>query len=105
MASCSSAFPTACRAVGAPINAAELLVEGPGAADGSSTEQAEAAAEAEAQRQPLWAFQAGPRGSCSDGYEHVVPRTAKENMYLQIAMHGAGADSAWLPVTGPEWSV
>ena len=59
----------------------------------------------QAEAQPLWAFGAGPRGGCPDGYEHVVPRTSKENMYLQIAMHGAGAESAWLPVTGPEWEV
>ena len=59
----------------------------------------------QAEAKPLWAFGAGPRGSCPDGYEHVVPRTAKENMFLQIAMHGAGAQSAWLPVTGPVWAV
>jgi hypothetical protein len=72
------------------------------AGDASITDSTE---DARAESKPLWALGTGPRGSCPDGYEHEVPRTAKENMFLQIAMDGAGVQSAWLPVTGPAWAV
>lgn len=53
----------------------------------------------------LWSFGSGGRGSCPPGFSFVVPATAKENTMLQARMRKADQISAWLPLSGPEWSL
>ena len=103
VASCTAAVPSACRADGASLDA-------PGVVPyhlATAAQQAlmETLGDGALGDPPLWAFAGGLKGSCPDGYSFVVPRTAKENMYLQIALSVGGLQAAWLPVTGPDWNV
>lgn len=86
--SCSAVLPTACRSDDASTNGDQSI-----------------ALHAHLTTVPLWAFQEGNRGSCPGDYSHEVPRTAKENMHLQIALVAAGMQEAWLPVYGPDWAL
>ena len=91
---CSAKHPTACRADSAPTNS-------PG--DGPHSELVPRLGRTG--DQPLWVFSRGLRGSCPADYSHAVPRTAKENMYLQIALAATRQSAAWLPVQGPAWAL
>ena len=92
--SCSASLPTACRADSAAISGAGAVPSlALGAQPGPSGDA------------PLWVFNKGIRGHCPEDYSHKVPRTAKENMYLQRALEAAGLSAAWLPVHGPLWEL
>ncbi|KAK9810746.1 hypothetical protein WJX73_004650 [Symbiochloris irregularis] len=54
---------------------------------------------------PQWQVSRGAKGECPQGLHWALPRHAKDNVALRNAASEAGAEAAWLPLSGPAWDL
>jgi hypothetical protein len=92
----NTSIPTVCRIAGTPIESDEQWVLGPPTANPFLLSSVSISSSLRTKNSV---------GICPEGSSFDVPRHPRENFWLAELLREQGVDAAWLPLTGPDWSV